>query len=86
MIKKRKNKLVTLGLAACMSLAVLCSPVAELPVQAAAVQDEGIMPLSDVLKWKYAVMDNKLFKRLYNLSKRCWAGEWIYVRDLTPAN
>ncbi len=86
MMNKRKNKLVTLGLAACMSLAVLCSPAAEFPAQAATVQDEGIMPMSDTYTWKYAVMDNKLFKRRWNMSKNCWAGEWIYVRDLIPAN
>ncbi len=82
MTRKTKNRLATFGLAACMSLAVLCSPAAEFPAQAAVAQDEGIMPMSDAYRWKYAVMDNKMYKRLYNISKNCWAGEWIYVRDL----
>ena len=84
MTKKTKNRLATFGLAACMSLAVLCSPAAEFPAQAAVTQDEGIMPMSDVYKWKFATMDCKLYKRLFNISKNCWAGEWIYVCDLTP--
>ncbi len=82
MTMKRKNKLATFGIAACLSLAVLCSPAAEFPAQAAVSQNEGIMPMSDVLKWKYAIMDNKMYKRLYNLSKNCWVGEWIYVMDI----
>lgn len=83
MRNKTINRLLSFCGAICLSLAVLASPAAEFPSRAAAAQDEAIMPLSDGLVWKYAVMDDKLYRRLYNASKKCWAGEWMYVMDLT---
>lgn len=80
-MNKRKNKLVAIASVFCMALAILCSPAAALPVQAAVSQEPEIMPMSDAISWRFRVIDGKLYKRLYNHSTVTWIGEWIYVCD-----
>lgn len=81
-MKNRTSKLAALGSAACVALAVLVSPASALPAQATAAQEETVMPMSDAISWKFKVMNNKLYRRLYNHSTDNWIGPWIYVRDL----
>lgn len=82
-MNKRRKKLATLGIAACMALAVLASPVSTLPVQAA-LQDYMVMPLRDAISWEFKIVNNKLYKRLYNHSTCNWIGDWIYVCEVHP--
>lgn len=35
-----------------------------------------IMPMADIIDWRYMVVDGKLYRRLYNYSKQQWIGEW----------
>lgn len=81
-MNKRKNKLVAIASVFCMALAILCSPAAALPVQAAVSQEPEIMPMSDAISWVFKEENGKLYKRLYNHSTVTWIGNWIYVMDL----
>lgn len=81
-MNKKRNKLAALGSVVCVALAVLVSPASALPVQAAATQEETVMPMSDAISWRYKAENNKLYRRLYNYSTGSWIGNWIYVRDL----
>lgn len=81
-MNKKRNKLAAIGSVVCVALAVLVSPVSALPVQAAAAQEEAIMPMSDAISWVFELRGNKLYKRLYNHSTWTWIGDWIYVRDM----
>ena len=40
----------------------------------------SIQPMSDVKEWIYKTENGKLYKRLYNTTKGCWEGDWIFVR------
>ncbi len=42
----------------------------------------AISPQSHIIEWVYKIVNDKLYKRLYNASTGAWVGEWIYVRDL----
>ncbi len=75
------RRFVTLCSAVCISLAIMSSPIASMPVQAIGAQEE-IQPLSDKIEWRFKIENNKIYKRLYNYSIGDWVGEWIYVRDL----
>lgn len=81
-MNKRKNKLVAIASVFCMAFAILCSPAAALPVQAAVSQEPGIMPMSDAISWMFKKQNGKLYKRLYNHSTATWIGDWIYVCDI----
>lgn len=85
-MNKKRNKLAAIGGVVCMTLAVLLGPVSTLPTQAAASQEETVMPMSDAISWVYEVRDNKIYKRLYNHSTCNWIGEWIYIRDIPVKN
>lgn len=63
-----------------MFLAMICSGVLFAPPQktyARTSGQEAIMPMADVYVWKYKVINNKMYKRLYNRSTGKWVGEWI---------
>lgn len=32
---------------------------------------------SDIIKWRYKVIDGKVYKRQFNHSKKIWLGNWI---------
>ena len=38
--------------------------------------EEGIFPYSDIIEYRYKVVDGDVYRRLYNYSKECWVGEW----------
>ncbi len=80
-MNKRKNKLMTLGCTACLSLAILACPATVLPAQAAPALP-GISTQQDSIEWVYNAVDGKLYKCLYNYSTCNWIGDWIYVCDL----
>ena len=47
------------------------------PVAAALVQE--IRPMADKFEWKYKIINGKRYKRLYNVTKHSWVGDWIPV-------
>lgn len=34
---------------------------------------------SDIIVWRYKIIDGKLYKRQYNTTKGIWIGEWTLV-------
>lgn len=44
--------------------------------------EKAVMPMSDRIVWLYRVINQKIYKRLYNMALNEWIGEWEYVRDL----
>ena len=81
MKQKKISKILGLVGAAALSLGMFICPATTLPAQAA-TSNEGIMPYSDIIEWRYFVYEGKIYKCLYNCSTREWVGEWIYIRDL----
>jgi hypothetical protein len=42
--------------------------------------EEGIAPHSDIIDWRFTMINGKLYKRLYNYSTGEWVGPWILVQ------
>lgn len=40
---------------------------------------EMVQPKKDVLVWRYKNINGKLYKRLYNATKKRWESDWIVV-------
>lgn len=77
---KRRSKLISaLGILS-IAMAILVCPAASISVQAGG-GSETIAPYAQDIGYRYAVFDNKVYKRLYNFSTGEWIGDWIYVRD-----
>lgn len=49
------------------------------PIIAAEENTEAIMPMSDVIIWRYQMIDGKMYRRRYNKTKQQWIGEWELV-------
>ena len=63
-----------------MFLPVMCTGILLMPQQevyAAANGSESIMPLADILEWRYKIENGVTYKRLYNRTDKCWVGGWI---------
>jgi len=84
----KKSKLIVSCLAALTLVCSVapCSTHADANVSAQEVtaignSDEGIMPLSDDIRYVYKdTADGHRYKRLYNFSKGMWVGDWIRVK------
>ncbi len=75
MKNKAKKMLIVL-----MFLPVMCTGILFMPqpeVYAKANSEAEIMPLADIIVWKYKLENGVAYKRQYNQSKKCWVGGWI---------
>lgn len=72
---KGKKLVFVLMCAIVMCTGILCVPQPE--VYAKANSEAEIMPLADIIVWKYKTENGILYKRQYNQSKKCWVGGWI---------
>lgn len=75
MKNKAKKMLIVLMLLPVMCMGILLMPQQE--AYAMADSEEAIMPLADVIVWKYKIVDGVMYKRQYNQTKKCWVGNWI---------
>lgn len=84
----KKSKLIVSCLAALTLVCTVapCSTHADANVTATQEvtaignSDEGIMPLSDDIRYLYKkTADGHMYKRLYNFSKGMWIGDWIQI-------
>ncbi len=81
MIKKHFKKTLLTGistLAMLFAVTGTCSMVtyaSEQPTVAEA-SEEGIMPFSDIIEYRYKVINGDLYRRLYNYTQEYWIGEW----------
>lgn len=82
MISKKRNSLLILLGTFGLVLSVFFCPIASLPAQAAVPSDYIAQPLRDDIRYRFAVFDNKLYKRLYNYSTCNWIGDWIFLCEL----
>lgn len=80
--KKRFSKWLMLAGVMSIALSVFFCPVASLPAQAAAPGEATVQPRKDDIQYRFTIIDNKIYKRLYNYSTGEWIGDWIYVCDL----
>ena len=83
---KRKKFLyrvtAAMGIALCSLSLLFVAPQTSVTAQAAGGGGTTVSPQSDIITWIYGALDGKLYKRLWNGTKGCWIGDWIYVRDL----
>ncbi len=42
--------------------------------------EKGIAPHSDIIDWRFTMINGKLYKRLFNYSTGEWVGPWILVQ------
>ncbi len=40
---------------------------------------EAIMPMSDIIIWKYKIISGNIYRRRYNTTKKQWIGDWELV-------
>ena len=46
------------------------------------IETEGgteINPRADIIKWRYKIVNNQLYRRKYNYTKHVWIGHWEKV-------
>lgn len=80
--KKRTSKLIaTLGMLS-VALSVFLYPANSITAQAAAPGTDIAMPCSDNIDYVFFTVGNKLYKQLYNFTKKVWIGDPIYVGEL----
>lgn len=41
--------------------------------------DPEVSPKSDIIEWRYKIMNGHLYRRKYNYSKHVWIGHWERV-------
>ena len=80
--KKRFSKWLLLAGVMSIVLSVFFCPVASLPAQAAAPGEATVQPRKDDIQYRFTIIDNKIYKRLFNYSTGEWIGDWIYVCDV----
>ena len=80
-LKTKLSKVLLFVGGMCIALALFFCPVSNLPAPAA-TGEETVQPMSDDIRYRFAIIDNKIYKRLFNYSTSEWIGDWIYVRDL----
>lgn len=49
------------------------------PVTLYANQNDSIQTRAETKEWKYKIINGKLYKRLWNKTKRKWETKWIPV-------
>lgn len=40
------------------------------------------VPYSDIIEYRYKVIDGNLYRRLYNYSRQFWIGEWELILEV----
>lgn len=76
-MKRSKLFLIAAFSAVCIMTALPLNLQAAAAAPAVPLSSESqIIPYSDVLVWKYTIIDGKLYRRLYNQTKGKWVGDW----------
>jgi hypothetical protein len=84
MVRKELKRKLLMGvstLAVLVSMAGTCNMVAyaseSFTVEASS--DEGIVPHSDIIEYRYKLINGDLYRRLYNYTQEYWIGEWELI-------
>lgn len=83
MKRKKLVLIIALALSLCATPLSVSANVS-IPISPANAGDHSISPQSDVITWRYMVIDGKIYKCLYNSSTDEYIGEWIYVGEYNP--
>ena len=81
MIKNGLKRNILFGVSA-IALSLMIVGTWEIPVHASealggvTASEEGIAPHSDMIEWRYKLIDGVLYRRLFNYTQECWVGEW----------
>lgn len=79
-MKKGKMALALCLCTLCISQAgvlTVSAGVAEVPPSVSAT---AIEPRADKIEWRYKIVDGKMYKRQYNVTKKQWIGEWELMK------
>lgn len=80
--KKKTSKLIAyLGMLS-VALSVFLCPTDSIAAQAAAPRADVVMPCSDNIDYCFYIVGNKIYKQLYNYTKKVWVGDPIYVGEV----
>lgn len=76
----KKRMLILLSVLSMLSpttaLASGTSAVIAISSAASTEQDDTVISFSDVIVWKYNTIENKAYRRIYNVTKKQYIGEW----------
>ena len=81
MIRKFLKKTVLVGFSTLTVLGTLAGTTSmvayasEQPV-ALLAEENDIVPHSDIIEYRYKVINGDLYRRLYNYTQEYWIGEW----------
>lgn len=77
-----KNKMkIAICAIAVMTLSMVVTPIAFAQVgEGAGAVAANIEPRTDILEWRYKVIDGHFYKRLFNASTGRWVTDWILVQ------
>lgn len=84
MTRRSFNKKILVGVS---TAAVLCSLMgtcnmvtyASESSKVANLENESIVPHSDIIEYRYKVINGDLYRRLYNYTQEYWIGEWELI-------
>ncbi|MEY8493642.1 hypothetical protein AALC16_11600 [Lachnospiraceae bacterium 29-91] len=54
----------------------ICTVTVPTAIAESEVNAGAIMPMSDVIIWRYQLIGNKMYRRRYNTTKKQWIGDW----------
>lgn len=77
--KRKTSRFILLLSAAGLALSVFFCPAGTISAKAAGPGTETAATYSHCIQYRYVVIGDSLYKRLYNYSTGNWIGDWIYV-------
>ncbi|MGN0401971.1 MAG: hypothetical protein ACI4HQ_06885 [Acetatifactor sp.] len=76
---KKASKIILLLSAMGFALSIFFCPANTITVKAYSPDTEVASPYAQTIQYRYVIIGNALYKRLYNYSTGNWIGDWIYV-------
>ena len=78
-MKKKRLRKVALQLLLISAFGLMLlrpMPVSAQPMEVVKEGVVSIVPFADIIEWRYKMENGILYRRLYNLTKGFWIGEW----------
>lgn len=73
MKNKKKNRLLVLVFILIIQLGVKITYIPRIPI----VDAMEVQPFADVIEWRLQEINGIWYRRLYNVTKRVWVGDWV---------
>lgn len=58
---------------------LLCTPATTFAESTTTTIETSVEPRVDAFKWKFKIINGKMYKRLFNIKTGEYVGEWILV-------